>query len=235
VLPTPDALLRGTLFHEVLERATDPDDPRPVQEVAEEVLRGSVPWQAVRALWQARLMQVAPGLDAYFAKQPGRIALRETKAAWELHDPRFTLTAKPDRVDDWPDGRVHIIDYKTGAPPTAKQQKSFAKQLLLQALMVQQGAFDMLGPREVACVTYLGLSGSSPTTMTTKITDAVLAEVHDGFTALIRSYLDPAQGFASRRAAEKERYGGDYDHLARFGEWTLQDPSTTIRVGWTDD
>jgi hypothetical protein len=101
--------------------------------------------------------------------------------------------------------------------------------------MVQQGAFDMLGPRDVARVSYLGLSGGSLAPMTTDITETVLAEVQKEFGALIRSYLDPEQGFASRRAVQKERYSADYDHLARFGEWTMQDPSSTIRVGYEDD
>ena len=47
------------------------------------------------------------------------------RAAWTLPGLDFRLTAKPDRIDELPDGRLHILDYKTGAPPTAKQQKAF--------------------------------------------------------------------------------------------------------------
>ncbi|CUX82917.1 MAG: double-strand break repair protein AddB [Roseibaca calidilacus] len=232
--PQPDALLRGTVLHKVLERATDPTNPRPLMEMADVVLQDTVPWRAVRAFWAARLERVAPELEAYLAAQPGAIALREERAGWALPDLPFTLTAKPDRIDAWPDGRVHIIDYKTGSPPSQKQQDQFAKQLLLQALMVQDGAFEALGPREVACVSYLGLGGGALKIVTTPTDAAYLDTVREGFFTLIRTYLDPTQGFAARRAMEKEIYSGDYDHLARFGEWTMQDSSVTIPVGRDD-
>lgn len=232
--PQPDALLRGTVLHKVLERATDPNDPQPLMQTAELVLRDAVPWHAVRAFWAARLERVAPELEAYLAAQPGDIVLQETRAGWALPGLPFTLTAKPDRIDAWPDGRVHIIDYKTGTPPSKKQQERFSKQLLLQALMVQAGAFEGLGPRDVARISYLGLGGGALTEVTTPTDAAYLDTVRDGFLTLIRTYLDPEQGFAARRAIEKETQTGAYDHLARFGEWTMQDNSVTIPVGRDD-
>ena len=36
----------------------------------------------------------------------------------------FTLSARADRIDQMPDGRLAIIDYKTGNVPTKKQIKS---------------------------------------------------------------------------------------------------------------
>ena len=41
------------------------------------------------------------------------------------------------------------------------------------------------------------------------------------FRALIASYLDANQGFLSRRAVFTSRESGDYDQLARFGEWDV--------------
>jgi len=231
LLPQPDALLRGTVLHKVLERATDPEHSGALMDVAEDVLRDAVPWQAVRAFWAARLSRVAPELTAYLAAQPGKIVLREDRAGWALPDLPFTLTAKPDRIDEWPDGRLHIIDYKTGMPPSKPQQERFAKQLLLQALMAHEGAFEALGPRDVARITYLGLGGGALKAATTEIDEALLDTVRDGFFALIRTYLDKDQGFSARRAVEKDGRSGDYDHLARFGEWTMQDQSVTIHVG----
>ena len=46
-------------------------------------------------------------------------------------------------------------------------------------------------------------------------TDKVLAELKE----LISAYLEPDQGFSSRRMLHKDSDIGDYDHLARFGEW----------------
>jgi len=38
-------------------------------------------------------------------------------------------------------------------------------------------------------------------------------------------------GFPSRRAMQGLTYAGDYDHLARHGEWTDTDPAVPIPVG----
>jgi RecB family exonuclease len=235
LLTMPDALLRGTVLHDVLERATDPAEGRSLLDVAQAVLQQAVPWQAVRALWFARLARVAPELERYLAAQPGDIAVREQKFAWHVPAPPFTLTAKPDRIDLWPDGRVHVIDYKTGAPPTDKEQKQFAKQLLLQAVMAQEGAFTPLGPCEVARISYLGLGGGALKLAETEMSATLLDSTKEGFIKLITTYLDQRQGFAARRAPRDTRYAGDFDHLARFGEWTMQDDPVTFAVGGQDD
>ena len=36
---------------------------------------------------------------------------------------------------------------------------------------------------------------------------------------LLSAYAQSTRGYPSRRAMEKVRFEGDYDHLARFGEW----------------
>jgi ATP-dependent helicase/nuclease subunit B len=40
-----------------------------------------------------------------------------------------------------------------------------------------------------------------------------------GLEELIASYLTAVQGFTSRRMVKTEEAAGDYDQLARFGEW----------------
>jgi hypothetical protein len=42
---------------------------------------------------------------------------------------------------------------------------------------------------------------------------------------LIVAYLDPTQGFTARRMMEKVVFAGEFDHLARFGEWDGSDPA----------
>jgi len=38
-------------------------------------------------------------------------------------------------------------------------------------------------------------------------------------------------GYAARRAVFEARIAGDYDHLARAGEWEMSDPSAPEDVG----
>ena len=130
----------------------------------------------------------------------------------------FRLTGTPDRIDRLPDGRLHILDYKTGTPPSQAAQKAFDKQLLLAAAMAERDGFPGLEASEVARITYVGL-GSTPKVEETEITPALTAEVWEGLHALIGHYTHEAAGYTARRAVQKERFEGDYDHLSRFGEW----------------
>ena len=235
--PSPDALLRGTVLHKVLEdftRAAPEHDPfAQLMRMAEEVLAREVPWPAARVLWQARMSRAADAFLQFHLSQPGRVLMLEEGGALTLQDPAFTLTAKPDRIDEWPDGRIHIIDYKTGQAPTKKMQEHFDKQLLLQAMMADEGAFEALGLRDVAQITYLGL-GSSPKPEMTEITPALIAQTRAQFEDLIRAYLEPDKGFPARRMLLQEREVSDYDHLSRFGEWVMQDEPVVVPVGDED-
>ena len=153
-----------------------------------------------------------------------------------MQDLTFTLFGTPDRIDLLPGGKLHLIDYKTGSPPSDKEQKSFAKQLHLAALIAEDGGFRGLGPQEVAKITYVGLGASGKVTED-EITEDKLAAVRDGLYHLIGSYARLGQGYTSRRAVFTERFPGDYDHLARFGEWEMTNRPDPQPVGGkaTDD
>ena len=134
----------------------------------------------------------------------------------------FELYGTPDRIDALPDGRLHILDYKTGTPPTEKQQQQFDKQLLLAAAMAERGGFKQLGLADVARISYVGL-GSTPKIVATDITPAITGKVWEDLHRLITRYLSAETGYTARRAMFESRFPGDYDHLARFGEWEMTD------------
>lgn len=237
----PDALLRGTALHAVMERfvrATrsglpDPDTARAqFMATVDEVLADTAPWPANRRLWRARFAKAAPWFLAKDAdlRRGATPWLLEQKATWSVPGLPMTLSVKADRIDRAPDGRVAIYDYKSGAPPTEKQEDQFNQQLWLTALMAAEGAFDGAGPLETAKMAYIGL-GSTPKIEERTPLAADLAERRQRILDLLAHYLDPATGFAARRAVTDTRWSGDYDHLARYGEWDETDPPTPIPVG----
>lgn len=232
--PQPDALLRGTVLHKVIEAyaRAEPAADRHAQLMAltDTVLAEAVPWPGARALWRARMARVAPWFLAQERALRGTPVLLERKGSVTLDDPGFTLTARPDRIDLWPDGRVQILDFKTGTPPSKKQQARFDKQLLLEAAMAARGGFVQLGPRDVARITYVGL-GATPKLEETDITADLDAQIWDGLRALIAAWSSPDQGYAARRMLFSERERSDYDHLARYGEWEQQDTPVPQKVG----
>lgn len=237
--PSPDALLRGSVLHLVLENFTRHRPESETREAARDrlmaealaVLETEVPWPAARALWLSRLNRAADFFLSVEAALGGEPVVIEKQGEVALTGLPFRLTAKPDRIDALRDGRVHIFDYKTGTPPSPTQQKLFDKQLMLEAAMVTRGAFLGLdGPREVAGITYIGL-GSSPKELTSNPDKAMLGKVWEELHALIGEYLSPARGYAARRAMFGERFPGDYDHLSRFGEWEMTDMPVPEDVG----
>lgn len=225
----PDAPLRGDVLHDIFEafvRDRRPETPAEAKArllaIADAKLAEGAPWPVARRLWRAKLERIA---DRFVAEETGRqrhgepVAI-EGKGALAFADPSFTLTAKADRIDRHADGSVTIYDYKSGAVPSKKQVRAFDKQLLLEAIMVAEGGFGEVGPSEVAGVAYIGLGSDDGTTrIDLSDPDFDLAATRARFLDLIRAYADPATGYTSRRAMEREGHAGDYDHLARYGEW----------------
>ncbi len=224
----PDARLRGSVLHLVLERFVAERGPAGGAEIsrllriAEEVLTEEVPWPAARIMWLARIARAAEFFVSHDGADGGVPASLEKRGAIRLDPLDFVLSGTPDRIDLLPDGKLHIIDYKTGSPPTRKQQEQFDKQLLLAAGMAERGAFPDIGPAEVARITYVGL-GTNPKLETTPLTSAEIDKVWEGLIRLIRRYELAETGYTARRAVFSSRFPGDYDHLARFGEWEMTD------------
>lgn len=115
-----------------------------------------------------------------------------------------------------------LYDYKTGSPPTKAQQKSFDKQLLLEAVIAEKGGFADIPASTVIGATYIGL-GSKPGETDAPLAETAPTQIWQEFEALIAAYLSPDQGFLSRRAMFKSDVVGNYDQLARYGEWDIAD------------
>ena len=235
LVQSPDAPLRGTVTHTVMEQFVKSvvADPAALTRAhllgtADSVLADLVPWPAARIIWLARLARVADwfveGEQARLA-QGGPIAFEDdARGAMLLADLGFTITGVADRIDRTADGQIRIYDYKTGQPPTEKQQKLFDKQLLIEAAMVEEGAFRKIGIAPVGRAVFIGL-GSPPEEVDAPLEEEPPAVTLASLRKLIGAYLDPAQGFTSRRMMERDGYAGDYDHLARYGEWDGSDPA----------
>ena len=98
--------------------------------------------------------------------------------------------------------------------------------------MAELGGFDDIPAATVSHVTHIGL-GRTPKLQETPLTaegdlDLRTVTIQGELAHLLSSFDSDTKGYSSRRAMEKVRYDGDYDHLARFGEWDETTPVTTI-------
>jgi double-strand break repair protein AddB len=220
--PEADPRLRGTVLHAILERfvarqGTGPDD---LLQIADEVLAENVPWPLARAVWRARIGKAAEAFIAFSASTGGDPVLMEKRGAASVPGLDFTLTGKPDRIDRLEDGRLLLIDYKTGNPPSKDEQTHFDKQLLLTAAMAENGAFPDLGPSEVARIVFVGVKAEMKI-VETDLEPGKVAAVWEEFGKLVAAYARPSQGYTARRAMRSERDVSDYDHLSRYGDWDM--------------
>ncbi|MBE2276594.1 MAG: double-strand break repair protein AddB [Rhodobacteraceae bacterium] len=229
--PLADARLRGEVLHRVPEaflRKAVPLDPAAaatlLMRIADEILARDVPWPATRAIWRARMADLARPFAESVIEGGGTAVSLERKYAVEVPGLDFTLVGKPDRIDLMADGRIRIVDYKTGAPPSKPQQKAFAKQLHLAAVMAHLGAFPEVGPQTEASIAYVQLKRDLKE-IAADLTSDEIAAVLDEFRRLVLAYRDPGRGYTSRRAMVEMATTGDYDDLARHGEWAITDPA----------
>ncbi|WP_369057900.1 double-strand break repair protein AddB [Caulobacter sp. 73W] len=140
----------------------------------------------------------------------------------------FTLTAKTDRIEVTADGVGHILDYKTGAAPTAKMvEAGFSPQLTLTAAILLRGGFEGIHDVAPGDLTYLRVTGRKPAGQEVTIAAAggesldAADAAFEGLRRLIDRYADPEQPYLSRVAPQFVKdHAGDYAHLARVFEWS---------------
>ncbi len=246
--PAPDAKLRGTVLHEIMEtfiaaRTHWREDAQAARaalsDIARTVLAERVPQSSMQALWHARLMAAADRLiEGEFARlAAGEPVLTEDWGRLRLADLDFTLVARPDRIDRLAMGGFAIYDYKSGQPPSPEMVRHFEKQLPLEAAMLEGGGFTGLVPGPVEALGYIAIGASGQDRMLEvtgehgRLADTTLA----GLGRLIGRYRHRQQGYTSIRAAQLMSFSGDYDHLARYGEWDLTSSANPTLVGPTEE
>ena len=231
----PDAPLRGTIIHQILERFVD-SGPWPdvvtakagLVKTSSSMLIDLVPWPATRRIWQARVERFAQWFAEYEMERQTNFSSTHSEITGKISLPSlgFTLTGKADRIDIVGDGAAHIYDYKTGSAPSTKEQLYFDKQLLLEAEMLKRGAFKGLGALGVVGAEYISLGGQ-PKHVAAPLDES---DIWSEFSKLIQAYQNQNQGYAARRAMLTSDAHSDYDHLSRFGEWSTVTRATLIPV-----
>ena len=234
----PDAPTRGIVMHKIAEKFVQtplPEDPELARsllmDIADDTLSTEVAWPAARRIWRVRLEKIADWLvSGEFERQAQARPLgQERSGALFIPGIETTLRGKVDRIDQFENGHLRVIDYKTGSPPSKDQRLHFDKQLILSALLAEQGVLDGVHANPVLETAYIGL-GVAPKFDTVPVehgeTSVALAEL----TELLAAYLSDSRGYTSRRAVDLRGYAAAYDHLARYGEWDESHSPTAIEL-----
>ena len=193
------------------------------------------PRAALAHWWAARLERIAGWIvETEILRRaargaPARMAL-ELEA--ELAVPGgFTLRGRADRIERGADGFISILDYKTGAPPSAKEvEAGGAPQLPLEAVMAEQGAFGVAFTEPVTELAYFKLSGrhepgeektlfGKKPGMLREVIDAAAAAMPEIFEKFSRADTPYLASPHPARLNKFDPYGG----ISRRTEWAGED------------
>jgi ATP-dependent helicase/nuclease subunit B len=240
-LDPPDAPLeaaaRGTAVHAALERFALAHDgiPAPEREQAfEQMLNEALAEAGLSDQSQAReallARNAAPWVIEFERRRraDGRTLLVEQRGEWtlDIDGQPFTLTAKSDRIEIVA-GAAHVLDFKTGAPPSKKQvETDFAPQLTLTAAILQAGGFQSVGRVTPGELTYVRFTGRRTPGEEKVVVEAFEAQqaadrAVEGLAKRVRRFRDPSTPYPPWTAPQWRKHAGDYDHVARVWEWMV--------------
>ena len=225
------AAWKGTAVHEVLERWYKEDDCDPAKLIprAEALLDHGDIHAMLRALWKPRLMEAIGWIVGEVEKDraAGRTPLAAEIAGETIID-GVTLQGKADRIDALPDGRLAIVDYKTGKAPSNKAvEEGFSLQLGLLALIAQAGGFPGI-KAEPGAHEYWSLAkdktgfGKRSAPDKTIGPEAFLLHARRNFVEAAAKWLTGDDPFPAKLNPAYAPYA-DYDQLMRLEEWYGRD------------
>ena len=223
----------GIIVHAVLERFNRhypgplPADAKEIlrQFAAEEFCNCGISVQTL-AFWQpavdkmiAWILQHENGYRQTIAKICSEISGRYSFIA---PGGMFTIGAKADRIDITADGKLNIIDYKTGRARTKKEiTAGYAPQLPIEALIAQNGGFPGLAPSSVASLRYWRL-GREEICVDEKI-DQILEHNLANIKTLVAIFDNPDKPYITQPNPKYAPAYSDYEHLSRLKEWGVTD------------
>ncbi len=240
---SPDAAVRGSLIHAILgqfarEAKTGfPADPQArLIEIGRKAFADAPELAGrpdVEAFWWPRFERIAAAVATWEVarRADGRTVEAEVWGALKIDIPGdeqgFTLRGQADRIEVDPDDGYRIVDFKTGALPSAKQVKAgFAPQLTLEAAMAKAGVFEGVpGGGTARELLYVKLGGGSPALDDKPVrgvdADALAADHVERLAVLMREFIAGERAFLSRPHVQFRKQRGAYDHLARVKEWSI--------------
>lgn len=236
---TPDEADRGTILHAVLEgfvrdfpESIPPDAAARImtRARAEMIRRSADP--AVWSVWMRRMERIAQGFVDHERARRGVVGPLRTEArgesVFQIAGREIVLSAIADRIDRTREGRLVLVDYKSGgAYTTGKIRSGALAQLPLEALILHRGGFEGLSG-VVAALEYWKLTGreNEPIEIISlsdgpEVSVATLADqARVGFEALMAAFSDPATPYYSLPRLDRRPRYNDYEHLARVTEWS---------------
>ena len=141
----PTAAWKGTAVHKILETWHKAGgEPGALLPTAAQVLDEMSAHPLMRSLWRPRLMAALEwiGDEIVRLQAEGRSVL-VSEAEGEMRVKGVRIHGRADRIDRIEGGKLAVVDYKTGMPPSRRMVKQgFSLQLGLIGMMAARGGFE---------------------------------------------------------------------------------------------
>jgi ATP-dependent helicase/nuclease subunit B len=224
---------RGTLIHKIFEHFFKICDPHHKNSLEILLFIGKTlfePYEydaSVRLFWWPRFYHLAKWFIAYeqTTRLPGTQTFTEVKGKLIFATPQgpFECTAKADRIDLLPDGRLRILDYKTGMPPLEQDVTlGFSPQLPLEGAIAMTQGFENISATQIESLQFWWLKGDR----NGGIIKTLTGDPHErsikaleGLKRMVLLFENEAVPYPARPLPGKGLKYNDYAHLARFQEW----------------
>ncbi|MGV8998576.1 MAG: double-strand break repair protein AddB [Parvibaculaceae bacterium] len=227
---------RGTIIHKALElfvrahpKSMPPDPYGELIRLGREAFAEAIGRPDVATFWWPRYERIARWVVENETKRRADFVEAFPEINGEIVITGLTrpvtLRGRADRIDVKADGRLEIIDYKTGAIPGEEEVLiGFAPQLPLEAAMALRGAFGEMFARETSALTFLQLTGGKTVGKELSISpDDMKRDAWDGLLKLLGDYERAEQSYLSKPRVKFQGRFSDYDHLARVKEWSVSE------------
>lgn len=232
----PGAAERGTLLHAILADWVDRFPDRLPEQVAEALVETGRAWfererhhPQVVALWWPRFAQLAAALAAWERERRQEVERiwGELRGAVTVAGPNgpFTISARADRIEIGKDGRLAILDYKSGVLPDPKDVRSGREpQLVLEAWIAAEGGFPRVPqtmPDELVFLSLRPSAAPSPSPELRRIDGVadLVARAREGVLRLLAHFALPTTPYRPIPRPEVARGDDPFEHLARTAEW----------------
>ena len=148
----------------------------------------------------------------------------EAKGRYDFEAPggTFTVGARADRIDLTVDGKINVIDYKTGRARTKKEiSAGYAPQLPIEGIIALNGGFAGISAAEVNSLRYWRL-GKEEICVDEKINE-ILERNLENIKRLIAVFDNEDKPYLTQPNPKYAPAYSDYEHLSRIKEWGAND------------
>ncbi|HQS68432.1 MAG TPA: PD-(D/E)XK nuclease family protein, partial [Novosphingobium sp.] len=229
--PTP--AWKGTAVHKILQLWHEAGGvPGQLIPIAEQKFDEMSAHPFMRAMWKPRLIDALHWIEEETDRLAGEgreVLVVEQKGKIEVDG--ITIHGQADRIDKLADGKLAVVDYKTGMPPSGRMvQEGYALQLGLIGMIASKGGMEGVAG-EPSRFEYWSLARSKQRTfgyMDTPVLegrkksgiplDQFLPETERYLREAIARWLLGHEPFTARLNPDLPSYT-DYDQLMRLDEW----------------